>query len=236
MTFAVQHEPRGTADAVRARGGADRRRTSTVIVLNGDVPLITSETIAGLCAAHERQGAAATMLTAVLDDPSGYGRVVRAPDGTVERVVETKEGGDATELELHIREVNTGVFAFDGGALLRALERVRADNAQGELYLPDVLPILRDDERTVAAFELEDPDETLAGQRSQRAWPRSRAVAQRRIHDAPHARRRDDRRPGRDGDRRRRRDRRRHRDRAVHEPARDYTRSVRDRRSARTRR
>ncbi len=79
----------------------------------------------------------------MLDDPSGYGRVVRAPDGTVERVVETKAPGDATELELHIREVNTGMFAFDGGALLAALEQVTADNAQGEHYLPDVLPILR---------------------------------------------------------------------------------------------
>ena len=76
-----------------------------------------------------------------LDDPAGYGRVIRGADGSVERVVETKAAGDATEEELAIREVNAGLYVFDGGALLAALERPRAsDNAQGELYLPDVLP------------------------------------------------------------------------------------------------
>ena len=132
-----------------------------MVVLNGDVPLISAGSISALLAAHEREGAAATIATVVLDDPSGYGRVVRAPDGTVERVVETKAPGDASELELHIREVNTGVFVFDGAALLMALERVSSDNAQGEQYLPDVLPILRSHERTVLAHELADPDETL---------------------------------------------------------------------------
>jgi bifunctional UDP-N-acetylglucosamine pyrophosphorylase/glucosamine-1-phosphate N-acetyltransferase len=94
------------------------------------------------------------MVTATIDDPGAYGRVVRAPDGTVERVVEAKQPGDATELELHIREINTGMFAFDGGPLLDALKHLRPDNAQGELYLPDVLPILREHERTVDGFEL----------------------------------------------------------------------------------
>ncbi|MDQ6607699.1 MAG: bifunctional UDP-N-acetylglucosamine diphosphorylase/glucosamine-1-phosphate N-acetyltransferase GlmU [Actinomycetota bacterium] len=181
VAVVVQAEQRGTADAVRA--AADEiDPDGTVIVLNGDLPLIRPETIAGLTAAHERQGAAATMLTAVLDDPTGYGRVVRAPDGTVERVVETKAGGDASAGELRIREVNTGIFAFDGGELLRALARVGADNAQGELYLPDVLPVLREDERTVAAFELVDPEETLQVNDRQ-GLASVRAVAQRRIHE-----------------------------------------------------
>ena len=114
-----------------------------MIVLNGDHPLITAETLAGLAEAHARSGAAATLATAVLEDPSGYGRVVRAPDGTVERVVETKAPGDATELELRIREISTGIYAFEGAALLAALDEVRSDNAQGELYLPDVVPIMR---------------------------------------------------------------------------------------------
>ena len=100
-------------------------------------------------------------MTVVLSDPSGYGRVIRAPDGTVERVVETKADGDATEHEHQIREVNTGMFAFDGDALLDGAEQVRADNAQGEYYLPDVMPILRAHERTVDAYELEDPEELL---------------------------------------------------------------------------
>ncbi len=177
----VQAQARGTADAVSAAapliGPAD-----TVIVLAGDVPLISARTLAALAEQHERQGAAATMLTAVLDDPGGYGRVVRALDGTVERVVETKAAGDASELELQIREVNTGIFAFEGAALLAALPKVQPENAQSEFYLPDVLPILREHERTVIAFELEDQRETLGiNDRCQLAAVR--AIAQRQILD-----------------------------------------------------
>ncbi len=160
LEFAVQQQPDGTAGAVRAAVEwiePDR----PVVVLNGDGPLVRAETIRGLVAAHERDGAAATMATAVLDDPTGYGRVIRAPDGTVERVVETKAADDATELELHIREVNTGIFAFAGDLLRQALADVRADNAQRELYLPDVLPILRAREHTVIAYELADVEESL---------------------------------------------------------------------------
>ena len=114
-----------------------------MVVLNGDAPLISAEAIRSLVEAHERSVAAATIGTVTLDDASGYGRVVRDADGMVQRVVETKAPGDATEAELQIREVNTGLFAFDGDALLAALDQVDADNAQGELYLPDVLPVLR---------------------------------------------------------------------------------------------
>ena len=93
-----------------------------MLVLYGDVPLITAEAITALARAHEESGAAATMATMELEDPSGYGRVVRASDGSVERVVETKKPGDATPEEEAIREVNTGIYAFDGGDLLEALE------------------------------------------------------------------------------------------------------------------
>ena len=181
VEVAVQAKPRGTADAVAAalpHIAAD----DTVIVLAGDVPLIRGETLRRLAETHEASGAAATMLTAVLEDPSGYGRVVRGPDGTVERVVETKAPGDATELQLAIREVNTGIFAFAGGELTGALEQVRPDNAQGELYLPDVLPIIRRHERTVLALELEDPVETL-GVNDRVALAAVTAIAQRRIHE-----------------------------------------------------
>ena len=180
VTVAVQQEPRGTADAVRA--AADHFGPGDmVIVLNGDHPLITPATLAGLAEAHARSGAAATLATAVLDDPSGYGRVVRAPDGTVERVVETKAPGDATELELQIREISTGIYAFEGAALIGALDEVRSDNAQGELYLPDVVPIMRAHERSVLAHEIDDASELGVNDRVGLAAVR--AVAQRRIHE-----------------------------------------------------
>ncbi len=180
VTEAVQQEPRGTADAVKAAvahiGPAD-----TVIVLNGDHPLIRPETLAGLVRAHADSGAAATLATAVLEDPRGYGRVVRAPDGTVDRVVETKAPGDATELELRIREISTGIYAFEGAALIAALEEVRSDNAQGELYLPDVVPVMRARERSVIAHEIDDSSELGVNDRVGLATVR--AVAQRRIHE-----------------------------------------------------
>jgi bifunctional UDP-N-acetylglucosamine pyrophosphorylase/glucosamine-1-phosphate N-acetyltransferase len=179
VVLAVQEHPLGTADAVRAAtphiGAHD-----TVVVVNGDAPLVTPETLRELVDSHERSGSAATITTMVLEDPSGYGRVIRAPDGTVERVVETKSAGDATELERHIREVNTGMFAFDGAVLVTALAEVRADNAQGEHYLPDVLPALRARERTVDAFELRDPTEML-GINDRVQLAEVTAVAQRRI-------------------------------------------------------
>ncbi len=179
--LAVQPEPRGTADAVWAAAPLIDP-AATVIVLNGDVPLIKPATLRALAEAHTQSGAAATMVTAVLDDPTDYGRVVRAPDGTVERVVETKATGDATAAELHIREVNTGIFAFDGAALLQALEQVGVDNAQAERYLPDVLPILRAHERTILAFELDDPLQTL-GINDRLALAQVQAVAQQQIHE-----------------------------------------------------
>ena len=135
VELAVQERPLGTADAVRAAvpaiAGAE-----TVVVLNGDVPLITAATLHGLVEDHARTGSAGTIATIVLDDPRGYGRVVRAPDGTVDRVVETKAPGDASELELHIREVNTGLFAFEAAALNAALAAGRDRQRAGRAVPP----------------------------------------------------------------------------------------------------
>jgi bifunctional UDP-N-acetylglucosamine pyrophosphorylase/glucosamine-1-phosphate N-acetyltransferase len=181
VTLAIQQQPRGTADAARA-GVEGLAAGSTVVVLNGDAPLLSADAIRSLVDAHERSFAAATIGTVTLDDASGYGRVVRDPDGMVQRVVETKTPGDATEAELRIREVNTGLFAFDGDALLVALDRVDSQNAQGELYLPDVLPILRSLGRTVIAHGLADPSEML-GINDRVALADVTAVAQRRIHE-----------------------------------------------------
>jgi bifunctional UDP-N-acetylglucosamine pyrophosphorylase/glucosamine-1-phosphate N-acetyltransferase len=120
------------------------------------------------------------MVTTELDDPSGYGRVVRDGDGHVERVVETKRDGDATPEQLRIREVNTGIFCFDHDALTDALPRVGTDNAQGERYLPDVLALLRADGAVVDAHVVDDPGLVL-GINDRVGLAEVRAVAQRRI-------------------------------------------------------
>ncbi len=178
----VQPQPDGTGGAVRAAAGRIDGG-ATVVVLPGDAPLVTAEAIAGLVAAHLDAGAGATMATMVLADPAGYGRVVRDGDGDVERVVETKTAGDATDAELAIDEVNSSIFAFAGAALLAALEGLSPDNAQGELYLPDVLPALRAAGHAVAAHVLDDPDLAL-GVNDRVQLAEVRAIAQRRIHDA----------------------------------------------------
>jgi bifunctional UDP-N-acetylglucosamine pyrophosphorylase / glucosamine-1-phosphate N-acetyltransferase len=181
VEIAVQDEPRGTGDAVAAaRDQIDR--DATVVVTYGDVPLLTGEAIQSLIAAHEDAGAQATMATMEPADPTGYGRVVRAADGSVERVVETKTPGDATEEELAIREVNTGVYAFDGGALLDALGHLGSDNAQGEVYLPDVLPVIRSNGGRIAGHPITDPDLTH-GVDDRIDLAHARAVMQRRIHE-----------------------------------------------------
>jgi bifunctional UDP-N-acetylglucosamine pyrophosphorylase/glucosamine-1-phosphate N-acetyltransferase len=182
VELVVQREPRGTGDA--ARVGAERLDgEGTVVILNGDTPLVTPEVIAGLVEAHDRSGAAATIATMELDDPAGYGRVVRGPDGGVENVVETKDPADATDAERRIHEVNGGLYAFDAARLREALARLRPDNAQGELFLPEVLAVLRQDDRGVAAFPVDDPT-TLLGVNDRVDLARARAVAQRRIHEA----------------------------------------------------
>jgi bifunctional UDP-N-acetylglucosamine pyrophosphorylase/glucosamine-1-phosphate N-acetyltransferase len=123
------------------------------------------------------------MVTTHLDDPSGYGRVVRDADGHVARVVETKADGDATPEERRIREVNTGIFCFDHAALSDALPRVGTANAQGERYLPEVLTLLREQGAVVAAHVVEDPGLVL-GVNDRVALAEVRAVAQRRILEA----------------------------------------------------
>ncbi len=180
VVLAVQQEARGTADAVASAAG-HIQRDAPVIVVCGDVPLMTGEALRELAETHAQHRASATMLTMILDDPTGYGRVVRGPDGAVERVVETKKPGDATPGELEIREVNGGVYAFAGGDLLDALQLVRADNAQGELYLPDVLPILRAQDKVVAAHTVDDPALAL-GINDRGDLAAVRAIAQQRIH------------------------------------------------------
>jgi bifunctional UDP-N-acetylglucosamine pyrophosphorylase/glucosamine-1-phosphate N-acetyltransferase len=178
----VQPQPNGTGGAVQAAAG-EFADDATVVVLPGDAPLITAASISALLQTHEASGAAATMLTMILDDPTGYGRVVRDGDGNVQRVVETKADGDATQDERRIDEVNSSIFAFDGALLKDALEHLQPDNAQRELYLPDVLIALRTQGHDIAAHVLDDPDEAL-GVNDRVQLAQVRAIAQGRIHDA----------------------------------------------------
>jgi bifunctional UDP-N-acetylglucosamine pyrophosphorylase/glucosamine-1-phosphate N-acetyltransferase len=178
---AVQAAPDGTGGAVLA-ALPDLAPGLPVVVLSGDVPLISAEAIEALVAAHRASGAAATMATTLLDDPTGYGRVVRDAVGHVERVVETKADGDASAEQLLIREINTGIFCFDHAALADALPRVGTDNAQGEKYLPEVLTLLREQDAIVAAHIVDDPG-LVYGINDRVALADVRAIAQRRILD-----------------------------------------------------
>lgn len=182
VEIAIQPEPNGTGGAVRAAAGHIDPET-TVVILAGDVPLITAEAIQALVAAHEGSDAAATMATMELDDPGQYGRVLRDADGHVTAVVEAKGGsGDASPEQLAIREVNTGIYAFDGRALLDALDGLNTDNAQGELYLPDVLPQITARGATIQAHLVTDATLTL-GVNDRVQLAEVRKLAQQRIHD-----------------------------------------------------
>jgi bifunctional UDP-N-acetylglucosamine pyrophosphorylase/glucosamine-1-phosphate N-acetyltransferase len=155
-TFVLQEEQLGTAHAVRQAEGILADKEGTTLVLNGDHPLFTADTLERLVRSHRERQSAATVLTAELADPTGYGRVVRGEDGRVVRIVEHK---DATEEERRIREVNTGTFCFDNRLLFESLKEVNNDNQQGEYYLPDVITILQKKGKHIGAETIEDPDE-----------------------------------------------------------------------------
>ena len=156
----IQEVSDGTGGALRAAIEVIRESES-VVVLSGDHPLVTEGLIEDLLTTHAEAGAAATMMTAELEDPGAYGRVVRDADGNVERVVETKEPGDATPEELAIKEVSAGTFVFEAAALAEALDKLTNENAQGEYYLGDVLPLIREQGGRIAAFRSPDPGVNL---------------------------------------------------------------------------
>jgi bifunctional UDP-N-acetylglucosamine pyrophosphorylase / glucosamine-1-phosphate N-acetyltransferase len=157
-TPVLQAEQRGTGHAVRVVLDEVGELAGTVVVINGDFPLVRPETLAGLVSAHEAAGAAATILTAEVPNPYGMGRVLRGPDGSVDRVVEER---DATADERAIREINAGAYVFDGGTLRQMLNKLGSDNDQGEEYLTDVVGLLVAGGYTVAAHRAPDPIEVL---------------------------------------------------------------------------
>lgn len=158
VTTVVQEQQRGTGHAVRlALEALPDEAEGTIVVLPGDTPLLRPASLLELLAEHRRGGAMATMLTSIIDDPSGYGRVIRSGE-RVERVVEQK---DANAAERAVKEIAAGVYAFDGSALRDALGRLSTENAQGEEYLPDVVGILVADGRRVSAVRT--PASDIAG-------------------------------------------------------------------------
>jgi bifunctional UDP-N-acetylglucosamine pyrophosphorylase/glucosamine-1-phosphate N-acetyltransferase len=150
-----QPQPDGTGGAIRAALPLIEE-AETVLVLSGDHPLISARIVSDFLKAHEASGAAGTMMTIELDDPGSYGRVVRTAAGEVEQVVEAKAAGDADASQLAIREINAGTYAFDAAPLAVALQGLSNDNAQGEYYLPDVFPALREAGHSVAAHKADD--------------------------------------------------------------------------------
>jgi bifunctional UDP-N-acetylglucosamine pyrophosphorylase/glucosamine-1-phosphate N-acetyltransferase len=155
-SFVNQSEQRGTGDAVLAARRALANATSTLLILSGDVPLVRAETLRALIDKYHADKASCAILTVRLENPTGYGRVVRDEAGNFLRIVEQK---DATEDELQVREINAGIYCFDGAKLFQALERVRPTNSQGEYYLTDVPGILRDDGEQVTLYQHHDARE-----------------------------------------------------------------------------
>ena len=154
--FVEQKQQLGTGDAVNAARDFLAERDSTLLVLSGDVPMIRPETLGGLVQHHYRhrgKGAACTILTVKLKDPTGYGRIIRDREGLFERIVEQK---DATDEQRQITEINAGLYCFETKMLFAALEKVRNDNAQGEYYLTDVPALLREAGEDVAIFQHND--------------------------------------------------------------------------------
>ncbi|MFA1643564.1 bifunctional UDP-N-acetylglucosamine diphosphorylase/glucosamine-1-phosphate N-acetyltransferase GlmU [Chryseomicrobium imtechense] len=157
-TYVVQEEQLGTAHAVQQAEQVLDGREGTTIVICGDTPLITPETIQQLMETHKEAGAKATILTAIVEDPTGYGRILRGQDDLVTGIVEQK---DATPDQQKVQEINSGTYCFDNQALFEALKKVDNNNSQGEYYLTDVISILKEQGEAIAAFAAADADELL---------------------------------------------------------------------------
>jgi bifunctional UDP-N-acetylglucosamine pyrophosphorylase/glucosamine-1-phosphate N-acetyltransferase len=179
-TPVLQAQQNGTGHAVRIALDATPDLAGTVVVLSGDVPLLRPETVEALLATHERAGAAATVLSAEVDVPGGLGRIVRGADGNLERIVEAKDASDA---ERRIREINSGIYAFDAVLLREALGKLSTDNAQGEEYLTDVFGILASQGHPVAIEVAEFAFETL-GCNDRAELSRLRVLMRDRVNEA----------------------------------------------------
>ncbi|MDQ0300160.1 bifunctional UDP-N-acetylglucosamine pyrophosphorylase/glucosamine-1-phosphate N-acetyltransferase [Salibacterium salarium] len=156
--FAYQKEQLGTAHAVKMCQKQLADQQGSTLIITGDTPLITGKTLRKCLEYHRSSNSAATILTMVPDDPSGYGRIVRDKNGQVERIVEHK---DATKEQTAIHEVNSGIFCFDNNLLFHALDQVSTDNQQQEYYLPDVIEILKRQGKKISAVSAENVEESF---------------------------------------------------------------------------
>ena len=177
-SFALQQQQLGTGHAVMQTKDLLGDAEGETLVVSGDTPLFTAETFNHLFEYHEQRHAAATILTSVAPDPTGYGRIVRNDVGIVERIVEQK---DATKEEQAIKEINTGVYCFDNAKLFEALKKINNDNAQGEYYLTDVIAILKKQGEVVTAYRDNDFNETM-GVNDRVALARANKIMQARIN------------------------------------------------------
>src|SRR5947207_611210 len=155
MAFVVQEPQLGTAHALLTAEPAVRGASGTLVLLSGDVPLLSANTLKTLVDRHQAARAAATVITAVVDDPAGYGRIIRSGE-KIARIVEQR---DATEPERAIREINSGIYAFAVDGLFDALRTIAAENAQREYYLPDVIDRYRMQGREVETLVVSNADE-----------------------------------------------------------------------------
>ncbi len=158
VDYCLQEEQLGTGHAVIQSETLIGNEAGTTVIVCGDTPLITGQTIEALIRTHNEHNRAATLLTAIAEDPTGYGRVIRNADGHVERVVEQK---DTNESERLVNEINTGIYCFDNQKLFSSLKKVNNNNAQGEYYLPDVIGILQQQGYTIGAVAAASFDETM---------------------------------------------------------------------------
>jgi bifunctional UDP-N-acetylglucosamine pyrophosphorylase/glucosamine-1-phosphate N-acetyltransferase len=178
-TAVLQAEQLGTGHAVRMALEAVSDMTGTIVVLNGDVPLLRPETLERLLGEHESQGRGATVLAAEVGDPAGLGRIVRDAAGNLERIVEER---DASPRERAIREVNAGIYAFEAAALREALGKLSTDNDQGEEYLTDVFALLASVGRAVGVCVAPEAETLGCNDRAELA--RLRALLRDRVNDA----------------------------------------------------
>jgi len=158
VEFVEQNEQLGTGHAVLQTMEPMKDFEGEILVLSGDVPLLSEKTLKALLGYHRTSGAAATILTAELEDPSGYGRIVHNEDGSVQKIVEHK---DASPKELAIKEINSGIYLFDKQRLFESLHHLAPNNAQGEYYLTDVFEVFWKNSWRVSAVKAIDPAEVM---------------------------------------------------------------------------